>query len=105
MLAYLILDFRVTDLTTFIDYVEQIPAHIKRHGGRYIVEGLKPERIEGDWEPETMVVLEFPSKAHAQAFLTDPIVQPVFAIRHKSTVGNLILVEGGSWRDAAGNAD
>lgn len=100
MPAYIILDFRVTDMPLFMEYVEQIPTHIQRHGGKYIVEGLRPEVIEGDWKPETLVVLEFPSQTQAKAFLTDPIVQPVFAIRHKSTIGNLILVEGGSWRDA-----
>lgn len=34
-----------------------------------------------------------------KSFLEDPEIQPVFAIRHKSTIRKLILVEGGSWRD------
>jgi len=100
MKAYLILEFRVTDLTSFMTYVEQIPEHIDRHGGTYLVEGVRPEVVEGDWKPETLVVLEFPSEQNARAFLSDPMVQTVFSIRHNSTQGNLVLVQGGSWRDA-----
>lgn len=99
MKAYLILDFRVTDLSTFMQYVEKIPEHLQRHGGEYLVEGVRPEVIEGDWSPETLVLLEFPSRENAQAFLADPLVQSAFSIRHDSTTGNLILVQGGSWRD------
>ena len=99
MKTYLILDFTITDMETFMVYVREIPAHIKRHNGKYIVEGVKPDCIEGDWHPDTMVVLEFPTPEGARAFLEDPEIQPVFAIRHKSTISKLILVEGGSWRD------
>ena len=100
MKAYLILDVRVTDLTSFMDYVEQIPDHLRRHGGTYLVEGVRPEVIEGDWKPETLVVLEFPSEHNARAFLADPLVETVFSIRHNSSVGNLVFVSGSSWRDA-----
>lgn len=99
MKTYLILDVTITDPETFMVYVREIPVHIKRHNGKYIVEGVKPDAIEGDWTPETMVVLEFPSQEDARAFLEDPEIQSVFAIRHKSTISKLILVEGGSWRD------
>ena len=100
MKAYLILDFTITDPEKFMIYVSEIPSHIERHGGKYIVEGVKPEVVEGNWEPNTIVVLEFPTPEQARSFLNDPDVQPLFEIRHKSTLSNLILVEGGSWRDA-----
>ncbi|MEH6631517.1 MAG: DUF1330 domain-containing protein [Halopseudomonas aestusnigri] len=100
MKAYIILDFTITDHNKFMEYVHEIPTHIKRHQGTYIVEGIKPEAIEGDWHPSIMVILEFPSLENAKEFLNDPEIQPVFAIRHKSTIGKMVLVEGGSWRGA-----
>jgi len=84
-----------------MEYVQKIPAHLKRHHGKYIVEGVEPEIIEGNWKPERVVVLEFASKENAKAFLKDPEIQPLFAIRHRTTDSKLILVEGGSWRDAS----
>ncbi len=100
MKTYLILDFEITNMDMFMEYVERIPAFIQKHGGKYIVEGVRPEAIEGDWKPSTLVVLEFPSRENAQEFLGDPAIEPVFAIRQNSTTSKLILVEGGSWRDA-----
>ena len=100
MKAYLILDFTITDPENFMVYVREIPPHIERHKGKYIVEGVKPDVIEGDWAPETLVILEFPSAENARGFLDDPDIQPLFEIRHNSTESKLIFVEGGSWRDA-----
>lgn len=94
MTAYLVLDFSVRDLRGFMPYVEAIPAFIARHGGRYIVRGVEPTVMEGDWRPERMVILEFPARANAEAFLADPEAQALFALRHRTTVSKLVLVEG-----------
>jgi len=50
--------------------------------------------MEGDWVPEQMVVLEFPSRENAAAFLDDPDAQGLFRVRHQTTVSKLVLVEG-----------
>jgi len=94
MNGYLILDLSIQNIESFMEYIEKIPDFIKKHGGRYIVQGTKPEVMEGDWQPENLVVLEFPSKQKAKEFLEDPEAQSLFAIRHKSTTSKLILAEG-----------
>lgn len=48
----------------------------------------------GDWTPELMVVLEFPSRDAAKAFLKDPDAQPLFAVRHQTTTSRLVMVDG-----------
>lgn len=94
MKAYLVLDFAITDLRGFMPYADAIPAHIERHGGRYIVRGVTPTIVEGDWRPPYMVILEFPARANAESFLGDPDIQPLFAIRHATTTSRLVLVDG-----------
>ncbi|HVI32412.1 DUF1330 domain-containing protein [Phenylobacterium sp.] len=94
MTAYLVLDFSVRDLEGFRPYVAAIPAFIEKHGGRYIVRGAQPMVMEGDWSPERLVVLEFPDRASAEAFLADPDCQDLFRIRHATTTSKLILVDG-----------
>ena len=94
MKAYLVLDFSVHDLPGFMPYVSAIPAFIDKHGGRYIVRGVEPTVMEGDWAPELMVILEFPSRENAKAFLDDPEAQALFAVRHKTTNRKLVLVDG-----------
>lgn len=94
MAAYLVLDLTVKDLPEFLPYVEAIPAFIAKHGGRYISKGADPTVIEGDWTPQRLVILEFPSRNDAKAFLADPDAQALFARRHRSTTSRLILVDG-----------
>ena len=94
MKGYLILDFSINDFSSFKEYIDKIPEFIKKHGGRYIVQGSEPELMEGDWHPERVVVLEFPSTTKAKEFLGDPEAQSLFAVRHKATTSKLILAEG-----------
>jgi len=94
MKGYLILDLKILDFAVFKEYIEKIPRFIEKHGGRYIVQGVEPELVEGDWCPERVVVLEFPSNNKAKEFLNDSEAQSLFAIRHKSTISKLILSEG-----------
>ena len=94
MKAYLVLDLAIHDLAGFRPYVRSIPAQIEKHGGRYIVQGVQPTPIEGDWTPERMVIIEFPSRENAEAFLSDPDARDLFRIRHATTTGKLVLADG-----------
>jgi len=92
--GYLVLDLSIKDLEGFLEYAEKIPAFIQKHGGRYIVQGVVPEKMEGEWLPERLVIIEFPSTEGAKAFLADPEAQELFSLRHKNTNSQLILAEG-----------
>ena len=94
MKAYLVLDFSVKDLSGFRKYIAEIPAFIARHSGKYIVRGVAPTTIEGDWKPERMVILEFPERGNAEAFLADPEIQDLFKVRHETTMSKLVLADG-----------
>lgn len=94
MTAYLVLDYAVRTRRGLGAYAARIPAVIERHGGRYIVRGAEPTVVEGDWAPEAMVILEFPARANAEAFLGDPEAQRLFAVRQRTTVSKLVLVDG-----------
>ncbi|MCP3382917.1 DUF1330 domain-containing protein [Bradyrhizobium sp. CCGUVB4N] len=94
MKAYLVLDLSVNDPAGFKRYIAEIPAFIARHSGRYIVRGIEPTAIEGDWTPERLVIIEFPERADAQAFLDDPDAQALFKLRHATTTSRLLLADG-----------
>jgi len=93
MNAYLILDLAIHDFGKFSEYIQKIPAFIKKHSGRYIVQGVEPTVMEGDWKPERVVVIEFPSSDHAKIFIKDPEAKEIFKIRLSTTTSKLILVE------------
>ncbi|MEP6839939.1 MAG: DUF1330 domain-containing protein [Bradyrhizobium sp.] len=94
MKAYLVLDFSINNFAGFKRYIAEIPAHISRHGGKYIVQGVPPTPVEGDWTPERMVILEFPTRENAETFLRDPEIQDLFRVRHETTTSKLVLVDG-----------
>ena len=94
MKAYLVLDLAIHDLEAFGEYIAGVPVFIKKHLGRYIVQGAQPATMEGDWAPERMVIIEFPARENAEAFLSDPDFQDLTKVRHNTTTGNLILVDG-----------
>ncbi len=64
-----------------------------------LIESTTPKAIEGKWQTEKIVVLEFDTKDNADNFLMDDEVKKLFEIRHKTTDSNLIQVSGGSWRE------
>jgi uncharacterized protein (DUF1330 family) len=94
MKAYLVLGLSVNEISGFRKYIAEIPAFIAKHSGRYIVQGAQPTTIEGDWKPERMVIIEFPKRKKAEAFLSDPEIQDLFKVRHDTTTSRLVLVDG-----------
>ncbi|MCP3470042.1 DUF1330 domain-containing protein [Bradyrhizobium sp. CCGUVB1N3] len=94
MKAYLVLDLSVTDFAGFKRYIAEIPAFIAKHSGQYIVRGVQPTTIEGDWAPERLVIIEFPERDNAEAFLSDPEIQDLFKVRHATTTSRLLLADG-----------
>ena len=94
MKAYLVLDLSVNDFGGFRQYIAEIPAFIAKHSGKYLVQGVRPTTIEGDWKPERMVIIEFPGRENAEAFLGDPEIQDLFKLRHATTTSKLVLADG-----------
>jgi uncharacterized protein (DUF1330 family) len=94
MKAYLVLDLSVNDIAGFRKYIAEIPAFIAKHSGRYLVQGVQPTTIEGDWKPDRMVIIEFPERENAEAFLSDPEIQALFKLRHDTTTSKLVLADG-----------
>jgi uncharacterized protein (DUF1330 family) len=94
MKAYLVLDLTVNDFAGFRTYIAEIPAFIAKHSGKYLVQGTVPKPIEGDWRPERMVIIEFPERENAEAFLGDPDIRDLFKVRHSTTTSRLVLADG-----------
>lgn len=94
MTAYLVVDIDVKDEDQYQAYVDQAPAYVAKHGGRYLVRGGNAAIVEGEWSPTRFVVVEFGSREQAQAFIDDPEYQKVADIRRSSTISQMILVDG-----------
>ena len=94
MAAYIIANIKVADPDVFDEFQEKIPAVVEKYQGRYLARGGKAERMEGNWKPSTLVILEFPSMDLARQFYYSDDYRPLMEIRHKSSKSDVIFVEG-----------
>ena len=94
MSAYLIADITVHNPEMYQEYVSKAPPFIEKHGGVYRVRGGTVEAQEGMWSPQRLVVVEFPTREKAEAFLADPGYQSAAALRHQAATTNMILADG-----------
>ena len=94
MAAYLIVDIDIRDAAGLQEYRERVPATLTKYGGRFIVRGGKFEKLEGNWEPKRLVLLEFPSVKQAKDWYDSEEYRPLKTMRLKASSSNLILIEG-----------
>jgi uncharacterized protein (DUF1330 family) len=94
MPAYVIAEVTVTDPTTMEEYRKQVPATVARYGGRFLVRGGAHETIEGEWKPNRLVILEFPTMEQARRWYDSEEYREPKALRIKSGRTNLVMVEG-----------
>jgi uncharacterized protein (DUF1330 family) len=75
MAAYAIIDISVRDEAAKDDYaryIEKVRPSVERYGGRYLVRGGKVTLIAGDWKPERIILIEFPSSTHVERWWNSP---------------------------------
>ncbi|MGH7208136.1 MAG: DUF1330 domain-containing protein [Nitrospiraceae bacterium] len=94
MPAYLVADLDVKDTAGFEEYRKLVPATIQKYGGRYLVRGGQLEKLEGEWQPKRLVVLEFPSMEQAKRWYNSEEYRQPRALRFRTARTNLVLVEG-----------
>jgi len=94
MTAYVIAAETVKDEPMFDEYRKQVPATLAPFGGKFIVRGGKVTVHEGEWPHPRTVVIEFPSRGQAEGWYKSAEYQKIIGLRHKSSVGNLIIIDG-----------
>lgn len=95
MAAYIVADVRISDETRYSDYRALSPAAIAAAGGEFIVRGGKHETLEGNWKPDRMVLLKFPTYEMARAFYDSELYRAARAKRAGATEHfNMVVVEG-----------
>lgn len=95
MPAYVISMMTIDDPEVYSKYTAKTPAIVKKHGGKFLTRGEEVVSYEDTTYDGRMVILEFPSKAHVDAWLADPDYVEAVEFRHAaSTMHHLMLQEG-----------
>jgi uncharacterized protein (DUF1330 family) len=94
MSAYIIANVSVTNPAQYEDYKRLSSHAMQVHGAEVCVRGGKTEILEGDWQPDRLVVLKFPSIEQARAFNESAEYGAARRSRQGAAVMRMILVEG-----------
>lgn len=92
--AYIIANVTVTNPIQYEDYKKWSSAAMRAYGAEVCVRGGKVESIEGDWMPDRLVILKFPSWEAAKVFDTSPEYGKARTARQGAAIMRMILVEG-----------
>jgi uncharacterized protein (DUF1330 family) len=94
MPAYVVSRVQIRDADAMLRYVTEAPATVAAFGGRYHFRGSAVEALEGSWEHDRLVVLEFPGRADALAWYESDLYRPLRDLRHASAETIILLADG-----------
>jgi uncharacterized protein (DUF1330 family) len=92
--AYLVVDARSTDPERMVEYRRLSSIAVEKFGGRFLVRGGAYELLEGNWQPQRLVVIEFESRDMAKAFYDSPEYVAARQARAGVSSFDMVLFEG-----------
>ena len=95
MTFYSVLAVTPTNEDWIPDYIAPANALVAQHGGKYLARTANHERLEGRGEDAALrIIIEWPSKEAAVAFMNDPAYQPYLKARTAGSNSHHYLIEG-----------
>ncbi len=92
--GYLFAEVEVTDPAGYDEYRKLVGATVDAFGGRFLVRGGDPVRLEGDRPSHRMVVLEFDSPERARDWYHSKQYQDVLPLRQRAARTHAFLLNG-----------
>ena len=95
MAAYFIVDIQeITDPQTYAEYLKGVDATLERYGGTFRVRGGTYETIEGDWQSQRLVVVEFADVQQFKRWYNSPEYSELLKLRLNASISRAIVVQG-----------
>lgn len=94
MAVYFIVEVKIHDPESYAEYKRQVGPLVARYGGTFLVRGGETLTIEGDWQPERLVVVQFADTEHFTAWYDSPEYAEVRKIRFNTSSSRALLAHG-----------
>jgi uncharacterized protein (DUF1330 family) len=94
MAAYIVSRVRIRDAAAMARYMAEAPATVAQFGGRYLVRGNNVRALEGTWDYDRIVIVEFADERAALAWYESAEYAPLRELRHRSAETVILLAEG-----------
>jgi uncharacterized protein (DUF1330 family) len=94
MAYYSVLDVTPTTDAWIPAYLPVTGKLVTKHGGKYVARTGTHEQVEGEKQDAGLrVIIEWPSKEAAMAFINDPEYAPHLKARTEGSISNHYLIE------------
>lgn len=94
MPAYVIVEIEIHDPVAYEEYKKLTPASISAYDGKFVVRGGITECVEGNWNPQRIVVLKFPSVERAKEWWQSEEYAEAKTTRQRSAKTKMLIVQG-----------
>jgi uncharacterized protein (DUF1330 family) len=94
MAAYVIVEVNVENTLEYEEYKKLTPTTLAAFDGKFIVRGGQTETLEGEWQPDRIVILEFPTVDRAKEWWNSDDYTKAQAIRQRTAKTKMIVVQG-----------
>ena len=94
MAAYAIVDLHIYDIEQYLAYQQAVRPLLASVGARYLVRGGEFKVLEGDYRPDRLVMVEFPSLAVLEDFYQGESYQALEGQRRACCSATIIGVQG-----------
>ena len=94
MPAFMICDVSVKSRETLMEYLELAKGTVEHFGGSYLAQAGGISVIEGDWKPEVVVIVEFPSVEIATKWYESDEYAAALTVNPTAMLRKMIIVEG-----------
>ena len=94
MSAYIIADVTITNEAQMVEYRLWSGKAMQAFGAEVLVRGGGMDALEGDWQPQRVVVLKFRDRAQAKAYYDSANYRHARKLREGAGSINMIVVDG-----------
>ena len=94
MSVYIIARFKIHDRSEYDRYSAGFAEVFRKFDGKMLSVDEDPTLLAGEWDDTRSVIIEFPSKESAMAWMTSDEYQAIAKHRNAGSTANSILVKG-----------
>ncbi|MFA7282967.1 MAG: DUF1330 domain-containing protein [Candidatus Omnitrophota bacterium] len=78
----------------YAKYIGKVRPVVEKYKGKYLARGGKVTAVFGNWDPERMILIEFPSSEDVRQWLNSPEYLAIAPLRENSVSTRAVMIEG-----------
>lgn len=93
MKAIALVQVDIHDAAVYEEYKKLTPATVEAYGGKFVIRGAEIMVLEGEWNHDRLVMIEFPDKKAAINWYYSKEYEKARRIREKAASAKFFIIE------------